>query len=191
MLLFRPSSTVFFAVAVTTVMACDSSSSSVDVSALDRQELETMLQAFLDERALEETHLATFDALDFDVFSHQEWERLGESHAQDVIVHWPDGRVTQGIDVHIEDLKGLFVWAPDTRIQEHPIRIGDGEFTAVTGFMEGTFTDPMPRGDGTFIEPTGQEYRLAMVTIAHWDNGTIREEWLYWDNQEFFKQIGL
>ncbi len=62
-------------------------------------------------------HLATFDTLDFDVFSNQEWSRLHESHSHDVKVHWPDGHVTDGIDVHIADLKKLFVYAPDTRIK--------------------------------------------------------------------------
>lgn len=101
------------------------------------------------------------------------------------------GRVTEGIDVHIADLEAMFVWAPDTRIQEHPIRIGDGVFTAVAGIMEGTFTEPMPLPDGSTIPPTGQAYRIPMATIAHWEGGTMREEWLYWDNQDFFRQIGL
>src|SRR5205807_9066090 len=38
--------------------------------------------------------LRTFDTLDFDVFSHQKWDRLGESHAQGIVVTWPDGHET-------------------------------------------------------------------------------------------------
>lgn len=30
-----------------------------------------------------------------------------------------------------------------------------------------------------------------MVTIGHWNNGVMVEEWLMWDNQAFMKQIGL
>src|SRR2546426_3966283 len=51
-----------------------------------------------------EANLKTFDVLDFDVFSNQKWDRLQESHAQDIIVTWPDGHETRGIDKHIEDL---------------------------------------------------------------------------------------
>ncbi|SMD26571.1 hypothetical protein [Kibdelosporangium aridum] len=69
----------------------------------------------------ERAHLKTFDELDFDVFTHAKWDRLGESHAQHVRVHWPDGHYTDGIDKHIEDLAALFVWAPDTRILSHPL----------------------------------------------------------------------
>jgi len=52
-------------------------------------------------------HIATFDTLDFDVFTNQKWDRLRESHAADVAVHWPDGHVTHGIDRHIADLKAM------------------------------------------------------------------------------------
>ena len=140
---------------------------------------------------LETAHLENFDDLDFTVFSGQKWDQLGKSHAKDVIVHWPDGRTTTGIDVHIEDLKAMFVYAPDTRIKEHPIRIASGGWTAVTGILEGTFTQPMPIGDGKTIPPTGKPFKLLMATFGHWKNGVMDEEWLFWDNQTFMKQIGL
>src|SRR4029079_2652064 len=97
------------------------------------------------------SHLKTFDELDFDVFSNQKWDRLKESHAKDIKVFWPDGRVAVGLDKHIEDLKQLFVYAPDTRIKEHPIKFGSGNYTLVTGVFEGTFTKPMPIGTGQLI----------------------------------------
>src|SRR5258705_13805650 len=59
------------------------------------------------------SHLKTFDELDFDVFSNQKWDRLKESHSKDIKVFWPDGHVAKGIETHIEDLKKLFVHAPD------------------------------------------------------------------------------
>jgi hypothetical protein len=76
-----------------------------------------------------EKHLKTFDVLDFDVFSNQKWDRLGESHAKDIVVTWPDGHETHGIERHIEDLKALFVYAPDLKISVHPIRFGSGDWT--------------------------------------------------------------
>jgi len=140
---------------------------------------------------LAKTHIATFDTLDFDVFTNQKWERLKESHAPDIAVHWPDGHITHGIDKHIEDLKAMFVYAPDTRIQVHPVKIAQGEWTSVIGVMEGTFTKPMPIGDGKTIAPTGKAFKLVMCTVGHWKHGTMDEEYLFWDNQTFMKQIGL
>ena len=138
-----------------------------------------------------QANLAEFDTLDYVVFSNQEWTRLHESHAKDIKVHWPDGHTTEGLDVHIEDLKAMFVYAPDTRITEHPIRIGSGKYTAVTGVFEGTFTQPMPIGNGKFIQPTGKAFRMPMATIGVWENGVMTEEHLFWDNQTYMKQIGL
>lgn len=36
-------------------------------------------------------HIATFDDLDFNVFSNQKWDEFKRSHTQNVKVHWPDG----------------------------------------------------------------------------------------------------
>ena len=57
--------------------------------------------------------------------------------------------------------------------------------------MEGTFTKPMVVGEGKTIPPTGKAYRIPMATIGHWKGKTMDHEWLFWDNQDFMKQIGL
>src|SRR5947208_12685949 len=119
-----------------------------------------------------ERNLKVFDVLDFDVFSNQKWDRLHESHAKDIVVTWPDGHETQGIAKHIEDLKALFVFAPDITIKVHPIRFGSGTWTAVTGVMTGTFTKPMPAGAGKFIQPIGQRFAIGMATPAAWKRDT-------------------
>ncbi|MFT3823674.1 MAG: ester cyclase [Chitinophagaceae bacterium] len=135
-------------------------------------------------------NLATFDTLDYTVFSNRDWKRLHESHAQDIIVHFPDGHTETGLEQHIKTLDAMFVYAPDTRIKEHPIKIGNGKMTAVTGWMEGTFTQPMPIGDGKFIQPTGKKFRIPMATIGIWkDDGTMSEEYLFWDNKTYMDQI--
>jgi len=137
-------------------------------------------------------HLATFDTLDYTIFSNQEWTRMHESHSKDIKVIWPDGHIAIGLEKHIEDLKALFVYAPDTRIKEHPIRFGSGNMTAVTGVFEGTFTKPMPIGNGKFIQPTGKAFKMPMTTIGIWGtDGNMIEENLFWDNQTYMNQIGL
>jgi len=139
-------------------------------------------------------NLANFDDLDFRVYTNQEWQDLHKSHSKDIIVHWPDGHETKGIEKHIEDLKVMFSFAPDNRIKEHPVRFGTsgGEWTAVTGWLEGTFTKPMVLADGNTINPTGKSYRIPMATIGHWNtHGVMYEEYLFWDNGTFMQQIGL
>ena len=154
-------------------------------------EMKKELKKYTDERATIEKNLATFEELDFVVFSNQEWVRLHESHSNDVKVNWPDGHYTNGIERHIEDLKALFVYAPDTNIKVHPIKFGSGDFTSVIGVMTGTFTKPMPIGDGKFIQPTGKKFSINMCTVGHWKNGVMIEEWLFWDSATYMNQMGI
>jgi len=140
-----------------------------------------------------EQHLIKFDTLDYVVFTQQQWVRFHESHANNIIVNWPDGHHTDGLDRHIKDMMAMFVYAPDTRIKVHPIRFGNstGEWTCVTGVMEGTFTKPMPLGNGKFIQPTGKAFKIPMCTVGHWKDGLMIEESLFWDNQTYMSQMGL
>jgi len=83
------------------------------------------------------------------------------------------------------------LYAPDTKIKVYPIRFRSGKFTCVTGIMTGTFTKPMPIGDGKFIQPTGKKFAIPMCTVGHWKDGVMTEEWLFLDNATYMKQIGI
>ena len=155
------------------------------------QSIEAQLRNYREAEELANEHLAKFDDLDFNVFSNQDWARLHESHAENVLVHWPDGREVRGLKQHIADLTAMFVYAPDTRIKIHPVKFGIGEWTSVIGEMEGTFSKPMPFAGGNPIAPTGKTYRIGMCTVGHWTGGVMDEEYLFWDNLTFMKQIGL
>jgi hypothetical protein len=46
--------------------------------------------------------------------------------------------------------------------------------------------------DGKTIQPTGKAYRIPMATLGHWNkDGMMSEEFLFWDNGEFMKEIGV
>ena len=115
------------------------------------------LRKYTDDKATVDKNLKTFDELDFVVFSNQEWTRLHESHSNDVKVNWPDGHYTTGIERHIEDLKAMFVYSPDTSIKVHPVKIGSGEWTSVIGVMTGTFTKPYADRGREIHSAHGQE----------------------------------
>jgi hypothetical protein len=61
----------------------------------------------------------------------------------------------------------------------------------VIGEIEGTFTKPMPLPGGKTTPPTGKAFEFKMCTVGHWKGGVMDEEYLFWDNLEFMKQIGL
>ena len=179
--------------AIVTSTSCSNNSGYSKEMQVKIDSMKIVLKSYSDGEANLEKNLTTFDTLDYTVFSNQEWVRLHESHSHDIKVNWPDGHFTTGIDKHIEDLKAMFVYAPDTRIKQHPIRFGsgNGEWTCVTGVFEGTFTKPMPIGNGKFIQPTGKKFSMPMCTIGHWKDGVMIEESLFWDNMTYMNQIGL
>ena len=157
----------------------------VTLGLLERAEAQDAKKDIVAER------LAKFDELDFEGFSKQNWDLFHKTHTDDVVVVWPDGHETKGFEKHIEDMKYMFSYAPDTRITSHPVAFGSGEYTAAIGVMEGTFSKPMTLPDGKAIQPTGKKFKLKMTTIAHWKGDKFDTEYLFWDNHAFMQQVGL
>lgn len=182
--------TLQLALMITGLVSCTSNDASMQAKI---DSLQAELKNFTDENALTEHRLMVFDTLDYDFYSNQKWDKFNHSHADNIKVYYPDGSVTTGLyPQHTDMLTPLFVFAPDTKIKQHPVRFGSGDWTAVIGVMEGTFSKPMPIGNGKTIPPTGKKFKLSMATIGHWNaDGKMSEEYLFWDNQTFMKQIGL
>jgi hypothetical protein len=58
--------------------------------------------------------------------------------------------------------------------------------------LKGTFSKPMPDGKGSTIAPTGKAFAIDMVTVGIWNRqGTMDEEFFFWDNQTFYTKMGL
>jgi hypothetical protein len=183
---------VLFA-ATMTISSCNNNSG--DTAKLQAQvdSLQKALKVFTDEKALTEMRLAKFDSLDFDFYSNQKWDQFNHSHADNIKVFYPDGSISTGLyPQHIDLLKPMFAFAPDTKIKTHPVKFGSGDYTCVIGEMEGTFSQPMAIGNGKTIPPNGKHFKLSMTTVGHWGpDGKMSEEFLFWDNMAFMKQIGL
>lgn len=145
-----------------------------------------------DNHQLVEERLRRFDSLDFQFYNNQDWGSFAISHAKDIKVYYPDGTTTEGLyPEHIDMLKPLFAFAPDTKITDHPIRFGTGDWTTVVGEIEGTFIKPMTLPNGKTIQPTGKKFNIRMCTVAKWDGGKIVEEHLFWNNLAMMQQIGV
>lgn len=169
--------------------ACNSNRSNLEARV---QQLQEKVDQYEAERRLTDERLLRFDSLDFQFYSNQQWDSLAISHADDIKVYYPGGTTTTGLaPQHIDQLKPMFVFAPDTKIRTHPVKFGSGNWTCVIGVMDGTFSHPMPIGNGKTIPPTGKKFTLQMATIGHWKDGKMTEEYLFWDNQSFMQQIGL
>lgn len=137
-------------------------------------------------------HLELFDQLDFEAYNKQNWNRFRQIHCDDVVVTDSMGNSTQGIDAHVAAMQPIFSWAPDNHVVDHPIRMGQGDYTAVTGHTHLTFTQPMALPGGITVPPTGKAADGLMVTIAHWRGDCIAEEQLFFpDTSVSGKQLGL
>jgi len=185
--------TLFIVSATLTFTSCSNNSGNSSNLQAKIDSLQNELKKFTDEKALTEMRLAKFDTLDYDFYSNQKWEQFNHSHADNIKVYYPDGSITTGLSPqHIDMLTPMFAFAPDTKIKTHPVKFGSGDYTCVIGEMEGTFSKPMPIGNGKTIPPTGKHFKLSMATVGHWGaDGKMSEEFLFWDNQSFMKQIGL
>jgi len=186
----RTSASLLSAIVLSTMLvACSNnqqSASNTDETKKSNDQISTNNTQLTEER------LRRFDSLDFQFYSNQMWDSLAISHDANIKVYYPEGTTTTGLfPQHIDMLKPMFVFAPDTKITSHPVKFGTGEWTTVIGEMEGTFSKPMPIGNGKTIPPTGKKFKLSMCTVGHWKDGKMIEEYLFWDNQSFMKQIGL
>jgi hypothetical protein len=153
--------------------------------------LQNELKRFTDERAITDLRLAKFDSLDFDYYNNQKWDMLARSHADNIKCYYPDGSITNGLSSHIDQLKPMFVFAPDTKCKRHVAGFGNGDWAGVIEEVEGTFSMPMPIGNGKTIAPTGKHFKFLLGTVGRWGpDAKMTEEYLFWDNHSIMRQIG-
>jgi len=96
------------------------------------------------------------------------------SATKNIIVHWPDGCTTVCIESTIEDLKAMFIWAPDTRIEQIPTRLHWGN-EQVSQEIEDTYkTYETIRWN--FDLTYEKSYVLTMATVDYWEDGVMTKE---------------
>ena len=153
--------------------------------------LQAQVDAHEAERAATEKHLKTFDELDLVAFNNRDMARIKQIHADDVKVYNPDGTITEPMTPnHADELQFLFDTF-DFKVTDHIVGFGYGEWTAGISISEGKWVKPIKMPDGTVLEPTCKTLRIKIATIARWENGRIAEEYLFWDNADWNRQIGL
>lgn len=140
------------------------------------------------------TNVERMYALD-EAWNTRDWETYGFFHDHDdVVVYWP-GRSdtpTLGGPAHTLESQKFCAAFPDNKVTHpYPVLFGEGDFTCFVTHFGGTFTAPLETPDGSVIQPTGKSFDVLFSTTAKWRNGKIVEEWLFFDNGSFYKQIGL
>jgi predicted ester cyclase len=66
---------------------------------------------------------------------------------------------------------------------------GAGSYVVVAGRLEGTNKGPLAAMG--IKKPTGKTVSARYLDIARWENGKIKEEWLFYDGMAMARQLGL
>ena len=139
-----------------------------------------------------EENLRLMQTLD-DAWNKKDWETFMKRHAENVAVYWPgQPEPTRGRHEHHKESVDFFK-AFDNHIDNNPYKIlfGYGDYTCSvarwTGKNIGSFMGP----DGRMIPATNKQFELEFCTVAHWKNGEIIEEKLFYDLVGLLKQLGI
>jgi hypothetical protein len=136
-------------------------------------------------------NLARFDSLDLVAFNKQDTDLFYKFYNDSVLVAYPDGHEMTGRAQHIKDLKDQFEQMPDIKVESHITKFGSGDWTCVTGMLSGSSSKPTKGMDGKPIQPTGKNFVIPFCSIAHWKEGRIVEQRIFWDNLEMAKQMTI
>ncbi len=139
-----------------------------------------------------EENLRLMKTLD-DAWNAKDWETFKKRHAENVAVYWPgQPEPTRGRHAHHEEAVGFFK-AFDNHLDNNPYKIlfGSGDYTCSVARWTGTNIGPFMGPDGRTIPATNRKFELEFCTVAHWKNGEIVEEKLFYDLVGLLKQLGI
>ena len=128
-----------------------------------------------------------------DAWNSQDWDTFNKRHIEDVTVYWPgQSEPTRGIKEHQKEAEMFFKAFPDNHIENNPYKVifGQGEWTCSIANFSGTHTRSMVGEDGKTISPTNKKFHIEFCTVAHWKNGQIIEEKLFYDLVGMMRQLG-
>jgi hypothetical protein len=140
-----------------------------------------------------EENLRLMKTLD-DAWNSQDWETFKKRHSEHVAVYWPgQPEPTRERHNHYLEAVEFAKTFPDNKVGNNPYKImfGEKDWTCTVADFTGTMKGPMKGADGKMIPPTNKSFKVEFCTVAHWKNGEIIEEKLFYDLMGLLKQIGL
>ena len=139
-----------------------------------------------------EENLKFMKTLD-DAWNTQDWETFKKRHAQNVAVYWPgQPEPTRGREAHFKEAVEFFKTFQNSLVNNpYEILFGQGDYTCSVADWTVTMKGPMKTPDGKTLQPTNKTAKLEFCTVAHWKNGEIVEEKLFYDAMGLMRQLGL
>ena len=129
-----------------------------------------------------------------DAWNSQDWDAFKKRHSEDTVVYWPGKpEPTRGRKAHREEAIEFFKTFPDNHVENRPYKVlfGQGDWTCSVATFTGTMKGSMKGADGKEIPPTNKKFEVEFCTVAHWKDGEIIEEKLFYDLVGLMRQISL
>ncbi len=133
---------------------------------------------------LEDRNKAVARAAFFDYLNHRDFKRFEEIHTKDFVKHY-NNSLAENLSEEMQDAKGQFDSSSDLTFTENWM-IAEGDKVAVCFAAKGTH-------DGAFqsVPATGKHYELAAMTVWRFVDGKIAEEWVFSNDLDLYRQLGL
>jgi steroid delta-isomerase-like uncharacterized protein len=133
---------------------------------------------------LEERNKAVARAAFFDYLNHRDFKRFEEVHTKDFVKH-DNNSPAENLAEEMGDAKGQFESSSDLTFTENWM-IAEGDKVAVCFTAKGTHDGPFQG-----FPATGKRYELSAMTVWRFVDGKIAEEWLFFDELDLYRQLGL
>jgi steroid delta-isomerase-like uncharacterized protein len=116
--------------------------------------------------------------------NHKDFKSFEGVHTKDFVKHY-NNSPAENLAQEMEDAKGQFVSSSDLTFTVNWM-IAEGDKVAVCFTSKGTH-------DGVFegIPPTGKKYEVAGMTVWRFVDGKIAEEWVFVNELDLYRQLGL
>ena len=133
---------------------------------------------------LEDQNKAAARAALFDYLNHRDFKRFEEIHNKDFVKHY-NNSPAENLSEEMRDAKGQYDSSSDLMFTENWM-IAEGDKVAVCFTARGTH-------DGAFqgVPATGKRYELSSMTVWRFVDGKIAEEWVFFNELDLYRQLGL
>lgn len=121
----------------------------------------------------------------WEIIASDDLDRLDEVLAEDVLLRVPGEDEIRGIDGYREYIRENNDAFPDVEFDIHDMFL-DEDVVITHWTFRGTH-----RGTFAGIEPTEEQVEVSGMSLNRFEDGKAVEDINYWDNTEFFQQLGV
>jgi len=131
-----------------------------------------------------EQNKAVARAAFLEYLNHRDFDGFEAIHTKDFIKHY-NNRQAEDLEQEMKDARGQYVASSDLTFTLNWM-VAEGDKVAVCFTSRGT-------QDGSFsgMPATGKKYEVSAMTVWRFRDGKIAEEWVYFNELELYRQLGV